>query len=87
MGALLAPRTRILEIRSVKRFQLEENLAVWLDTGVSPIAKNKDDLAFWINKYLSEPGYKEEERKKFVHQYCGAFDGKSAERIVNYVQG
>lgn len=52
-----------------------------LKTGGIRLVENKDQLLFWINKYLTDPSIDRDNRKKLVEQQCYILDGKSGERI------
>ena len=52
-----------------------------LKTGGIKLVENKDQLLFWINKYLSDPSIDKDNRKKLVEQQCYFLDGHAGERI------
>lgn len=72
-------------LKSVEREHGEEWIKVLFDTGVTPIVKNPDELALWINRYLENQNEGQGIRKKFVDEHCYKFDGKSHERIASFV--
>ncbi|OGI78942.1 hypothetical protein A3F19_02775 [Candidatus Nomurabacteria bacterium RIFCSPHIGHO2_12_FULL_37_29] len=66
-----------------KRWRFEENQISWMSFGMTPLVKNKEELAKWINKYLSDPSLDSDKRKVFKDTYCWKFDGRASERIAN----
>lgn len=52
-----------------------------LKTGGIRLVKNKEELLFWLNKYLSDPSIDKDNRKKLVEQQCYFLDGRAGERI------
>ncbi len=70
-----------------RRWRFEENQISWMSFGMTPLVKNKEELAEWINKYLDDPSLDSDKRKVFKQAYCWKFDGKAAEKIASYVLG
>lgn len=68
-----------------RRRRLEENQISWMSFGMTPLVKNKEELAEWINKYLDNPAFDSDKRKIFKQAYCWKYDGRAKERIVNYL--
>ena len=68
-----------------RRWRLEENQISWMSFGMTPLVRNKEELAKWINRYLENPSLDRDKRKLFKNAYCWKFDGKSKERIVNFL--
>lgn len=71
--------------RSVARhFQYSHYLDIVNSNGVK-IAKSQDDLLNFINRYLLNPDFESEGRKKIVDTQCHYNDGKSSERLLRYI--
>ncbi len=49
------------------------------------IAKNKAKLLEYINMYLKNPRLDSDGRKRIVEEQCFYIDGKSGERVANYI--
>lgn len=49
------------------------------------IAKNKEELLEYINMYLENPRLDSDGRKRIVEEQCFYIDGKSGERVANYI--
>lgn len=56
-----------------------------LRTGAVPIAKDAEDLAKKIKAFLDNPNLYSSERKQLVLEQCQFTDGKSGERIAQFV--
>ena len=56
-----------------------------LDLGGMTMVSNKEDLILWISKYLDDPKINSEKRKAVTKQQLWKLDGKSGERIANYI--
>ncbi len=56
-----------------------------IKTGGADLAKSGDELADLINKYLKNPELKKEGRKKISQEQCWKLDGKSSERLADYL--
>ena len=56
-----------------------------LHTGAIDLVDSEADLIAAINRYLKDPSHKQAERKLLVHEQCTYTDGKSGERIVDYI--
>lgn len=76
---------RVPFLKSLKRWRMEENQMSWMSFGATRLVANKEELAEWINNYLNNPMLDAVKRKAFKRAYCGAYDGRSAERITSYV--
>ncbi len=49
------------------------------------ITKNKEELLEYINMYLENPQLDSDGRKRIVKEQCFYTDGKSGERVANYI--
>ena len=56
-----------------------------LKTGAINLVKSKEEMISIINEYLENPKSKSEERKKLVADQCTYTDGKSGERIAEFL--
>ena len=72
-------------IESVKRYHKEGHMKKMLDLGGMTMVSNKEDLILWISKYLNDPKINSEKRKAVTKQQLWKLDGKSGERIANYI--
>lgn len=72
-------------IESIKRYYNEDHMKKFLDIGGVSVVNNKEDLILWINKYLNNPNINEEKRKKSIDLEFYKLDGKSGQRIANYI--
>ncbi|OGD43080.1 hypothetical protein A3I82_01715 [Candidatus Azambacteria bacterium RIFCSPLOWO2_02_FULL_42_10] len=70
---------------SVKRFNDEEHMLLFFETGAVKIADNLENLIVYIKEYLENPSIDREGRKKAALQQLWKADGKSSERIANFI--
>lgn len=56
-----------------------------IDTGGSSLAKSENELIELVNKYIKNPKYESEGRKRIIQKQCFKLDGKSSERVANYL--
>ena len=56
-----------------------------LDLGGATVVNNPEELIFWINQYLSNPSLNRDKRKLMAEQQLWKLDGKSGERIGNFL--
>ena len=56
-----------------------------IKSGGVKIAKSPGELISLINQYLENPSLDKEGRKRIVQEQLWKFDGKSAERVAEYV--
>ena len=54
-------------------------------TGGIKLVGSGEELIEWINKYLENPSLDKEGRKRLVWEQCPFKDGKSGERIANFI--
>ena len=54
-------------------------------TGGIRWVKSKEEMIKWINNYLENPGDDAEERKRLIREQCYKTDGKTGERIANFL--
>lgn len=73
--------------QSIERVQREEWLAELLETGVSPLAGDKEKLGALIREHLDCPEKLASVRKRFVGEHCWKFDGNSHKRVTTLVLG
>src|SRR3989338_2594868 len=71
--------------KSPTRFHKMAHYKSVLNTGAIKMADSGADLAFWIRRYLAEPSLGAGARKALIRQQCQYTDGKSAERIANFI--
>jgi hypothetical protein len=70
---------------STRRFCDYNHVDYLLKTGGMRNAKSKEEFLTYINDYLKNPGLDEEGRKRMVREQLHFTDGKSGERIANYL--
>lgn len=70
---------------SIRRMNDEEHMKVFFKTGGIYLAENINALISKTAEYLKNPKIDEEGRKKAVLQQLGILDGKSGERIANFI--
>lgn len=56
-----------------------------LKTGGIRLVDNEEELVKWVNNYLNDPSRDSENRKRLVKEQCVFLDGKSGERIGNFI--
>lgn len=56
-----------------------------LDTNAIDLVSNKEEMVESINKYLTDPKIKSQERSKLVLEQCTYKDGKSGKRIADFI--
>lgn len=54
-------------------------------SGAVRFPKSKEELISWTNKYLENPSLDREERKRLVRAQCGILNGRSGQRIADYI--
>lgn len=72
-------------LKSVRRYQREDNTKAFTDTGAVRMANNPEELVYWINRYLEDPGTDKEGRERARKETLSGIDGKSGERIADAV--
>ncbi len=70
---------------SIRRFNDEEHMLSFFKTGAAKLAQSPDNLIACVKEYLKNPSIDCEGRKKAVLQQLWKLDGKSSERIANFI--
>jgi hypothetical protein len=70
---------------SVKRYHDEDHMKKMLELGGVSVVNNSDELIEAVNKYLDNPSFNTENREKTRKQQLYKVDGKSGERIGNFI--
>lgn len=70
---------------SVKRLYVFDHYAKLKTTGGFDFAESKEELISQLNHALKTPTHLKENRKKIVQQQCVFTDGKSGERVANFI--
>lgn len=70
---------------SIIRFYDTEHYKNIVKTGGVRIAKSKEQLIDFINKYLDNPNLDSQGRAEIRKEQCYKLDGKAGERIANYI--
>lgn len=71
--------------KSVRRFHDEDHMRAFFKTGGIKMAKKLEDVIQFVGEYLQNPHLDEEGRSKAREQQLWKVDGKSGERIANFV--
>ena len=53
--------------------------------GGQKLARNKKELIDYINDYLKNPSLDKESRKRVVNEQCWKLDGKSSQRVADFI--
>jgi len=72
-------------LESVRRYQREDNMKGFIDTGAVRMANNPEELIYWINRYLDNPNINKEGRERARKEILFGADGRSGERIADAV--
>jgi len=72
-----------LGIRHYYKFNHIQHL---VQLGGAPLAKSKESLITYVHNYLKNPDLDSSSRKEVVEKQCFVLDGKSSERIANYLR-
>ncbi len=70
---------------SVKRYHDEDHMKKMLELGGVSVVNNPDELIEAINMYLDNPSINKENREKTRKQQLYKVDGKSGDRIGNFI--
>jgi hypothetical protein len=70
---------------SIRRYHDEDHYQPFFRTGAVKLANSPDHLIACIKEYLENPSINREGRKKAVSQQLWKVDGKSSERIANFI--
>ena len=71
--------------RSPLRFRNVVHCQTLLKINGAKVVKNENELVFWINNYLQNPLIDRDGRRNVVKEQCVFMDGKSGERIGNFI--
>ena len=71
--------------QSIVRLEHLSHFKNVLDTGSVKIARNFEDLLSTLNKYLLNPNLDSEKRKILAEKMCYKLDGKSSERLADFI--
>jgi len=72
-------------IESIKRFYDCDHMKAITKGSCCRIAHSKEDLVFWINRYLEDPAIDRGGREKLVREQLRYVDGKSGERLAKFL--
>jgi len=72
-------------VKSPTYYYKTEHYGRVLRSGGIRLVHNKNELVYWMNKYIENPDIDREKRKKIVQEHCWKADGKSSERISNII--
>ncbi len=71
--------------RSILKYYDYEHHHFILASGGVRLAKNPEELGRMVHDYLENPALDAEGRKRIIREYCGALDGKSGERLEEFL--
>ncbi|PIQ91716.1 MAG: hypothetical protein COV70_02290 [Parcubacteria group bacterium CG11_big_fil_rev_8_21_14_0_20_39_22] len=71
--------------KSIKRLETLSHFKHVLDTGSVYVARNFENLQRKISEYISDPVKDREQRKNLISKMCFKIDGKSNERIADFI--
>ncbi len=71
--------------QSLRRFYDYDHQRSILKTGGVKLAGNTEELVGFVKDYLANPRLNEEGRRKIMEERCWKLDGKSGERLANFV--
>lgn len=71
--------------KTVKRLKKLSHFTHVFNTGALSDVSSGEELLNTLNKYLENPEFKSDQRKKMVERMCFRLDGKSSERIANKI--
>lgn len=74
-----------LMIKSPTQYFKTEHYKKAVATGGIRMVENKKQLIEWINKYLEDSSLDKEGRERLVREQCPFKDGKSGERVANFI--
>lgn len=73
---------------SVRRFyDSYTHFEAFMATGAARLARSPEELAKFVNEYLTNPPLDSEKRKKAIELLAAPFDGKAAERLEKIISG
>lgn len=70
---------------SIRRFNDEDHMRPFFKTGAAKLANSANYLIACVKEYLENPSIDREGRKKAMSQQLWRVDGKSSERIANFI--
>jgi len=74
-----------MAMKSPTQYFKTEHYKKAVATGGIKLVGSGEELIEWINKYLENPSLDKEGRKRLVWEQCPFKDGKSGERIANFI--
>ncbi|OGF52101.1 hypothetical protein A3H04_00460 [Candidatus Giovannonibacteria bacterium RIFCSPLOWO2_12_FULL_43_11c] len=78
-------RPNELMVKSPTQFYRMTHYKKALETGGIKMAESSEKLLEWINRYINNPEVDREGRGRLVREQCQFTDGKSGERIGNFI--
>lgn len=73
--------------RSLRKYYDFDHQQYLLKTGGVDLPDNMEELMADVKKYLENPRQNESNREKVVNEFCWKLDGKSGERVANFLLG
>ena len=72
-------------LKSVRKFHDEDHMKKFVATSGAHVARTKEDLVEWINRYLDDPSLDHVGRQRIVETQIIFTDGKSGERFADAI--
>lgn len=72
-------------LKSIVRFLDFDHTKKMLFTRYAPFTSNKEELVYYINRYLKDPSLDRKERAHFLKLQAWKMDGRSGERIADFL--
>ncbi|MDO8500056.1 MAG: CDP-glycerol glycerophosphotransferase family protein [bacterium] len=69
----------------IARYYDYEHHQFILKSGGVRLVKSPEELIHWVKRYLAEPSFDKEGRKKIIKEYCGDMDGSAGRRLGNFL--
>lgn len=71
--------------KSIKCIYVTDHYQPILKSGGLRLANSEEELIEWLNRYLSHPEIDRDGREKIIREQYWKFDGKSGERVVQFI--
>ncbi len=71
--------------KSIRQYYDYDHQRRIIETGGARLAKSPQELAEFSQHYLEDPGLDRAGRERLVAEYCGPLDGKSSDRLANFL--
>lgn len=72
-------------LQSVRKYHDEDHMKKLVATGGAHVARSREEMIEWINKYLEKPSLDSEKRQKIIDTQLVYADGRSGDRFARAV--